>query len=200
VTNGTAAPPPPSSAALVRATVLALAVAAVLLLTVVLPAEYGMDPLGTGRALGLTNLANASALGADVLPSGAGPVAPQEADYKTDTMTFTLGPSRSVEYKYQLAEGAAMLYAWTATGPVEFDFHTEPALKGAAGSETFARGTAPSGYGSYRAPYDGIHGWYWRNPGQTEVEVTLHSSGFYTAAREFTEDGATIRHAVEPRP
>ena len=50
----------PSLKKLVTATLIALAVACVLLVTVVLPADYNIDPLGTGRALGLTDLANAT--------------------------------------------------------------------------------------------------------------------------------------------
>lgn len=46
----------PSSARLVRATVLAIFVAAVLLVTAVLPAEYGIDPTGIGARLGLDAL------------------------------------------------------------------------------------------------------------------------------------------------
>jgi hypothetical protein len=50
----------PSLKKLVTATLVALAVACVILVTVVLPADYNIDPLGTGRALGLTDLANAT--------------------------------------------------------------------------------------------------------------------------------------------
>jgi hypothetical protein len=50
----------PSLKKLVTATLVALAVACVILVTVVLPADYNIDPLGTGRALGLTQLANAT--------------------------------------------------------------------------------------------------------------------------------------------
>ena len=46
----------PSSAQLVRSTVIAAGVAAALLVTVVLPSEYGIDPTGVGRALGLTEM------------------------------------------------------------------------------------------------------------------------------------------------
>ena len=46
----------PSSAQLLRSTCIAAAVAAALLLTMVLPAEYGIDPTGLGRALGLTKM------------------------------------------------------------------------------------------------------------------------------------------------
>lgn len=46
----------PSQRALARATLIALAVAGTLLLTVVLPAEFGIDPTGAGRVLGLTQM------------------------------------------------------------------------------------------------------------------------------------------------
>ena len=48
---------PPSKKAIAKATGIALAVALLLLFTTVLPAEYGVDPLKTGAALGLTGLA-----------------------------------------------------------------------------------------------------------------------------------------------
>lgn len=46
----------PSSAKLLRSTILAAIVALVLLVTVVLPAEYGIDPTGVGRVLHLTEM------------------------------------------------------------------------------------------------------------------------------------------------
>lgn len=52
-------PPPaelPSSRQLLRSTMLAAIAAAVLLVTVVLPAEYGIDPTGVGRVLRLTEM------------------------------------------------------------------------------------------------------------------------------------------------
>jgi len=47
----------PSVGKLIRATLFALILAAVVLVVAVLPAEYGIDPLGTGKLLGLTQLA-----------------------------------------------------------------------------------------------------------------------------------------------
>src|SRR5215218_346045 len=46
----------PTSAQLVRSTLIAAGVAAALLVTVVLPSEYGIDPTGAGRALGLAEM------------------------------------------------------------------------------------------------------------------------------------------------
>jgi hypothetical protein len=46
----------PTSAQLLRSTLIAASVAGALLITVVLPAEYGIDPTGIGRALGLVQM------------------------------------------------------------------------------------------------------------------------------------------------
>ena len=46
----------PSKQKLAKATIVAALVAIVILFVAVLPAEYGIDPLGTGAALGLTSL------------------------------------------------------------------------------------------------------------------------------------------------
>ena len=46
----------PSSAQLLRSTIIAALSAVVILVTVVLPAEYAIDPTGIGSALGLTEM------------------------------------------------------------------------------------------------------------------------------------------------
>ena len=46
----------PSSRQLIRSTVIAVVTAGVLLITAVLPAEYGIDPTGIGNALGLKKM------------------------------------------------------------------------------------------------------------------------------------------------
>ncbi len=94
------------------ATLAAMAVAATLLVTIVLPAEYGIDPLRTGSALGLTALADAR----------THVVEPQPAGFRRDFIEFVLGPYEMVEYKYRLADGASILFSWAATGEVIYDF------------------------------------------------------------------------------
>lgn len=49
-------PTPPSARSLVRSTLVALVLAIAVLVTIVLPAEYGVDPTGIGRVLGLTQM------------------------------------------------------------------------------------------------------------------------------------------------
>jgi len=48
--------PHPTSRQLLRSSAIAAAAALFILATVVLPAEYGIDPTGAGRVLGLTRM------------------------------------------------------------------------------------------------------------------------------------------------
>lgn len=54
--NGLTGAEPPSTLQLLRSTVLALLAAIVILVTIVLPSEYGIDPTGVGQILGLKEM------------------------------------------------------------------------------------------------------------------------------------------------
>jgi hypothetical protein len=187
-----AVPPAPSARTLVKATLGALLVAAVVLVVAVLPAEYGIDPTGAGRALGLLGLFEAGQEAAAVAAAPAivtagegGPLHPQFNEYREDRREFTIAPGTGLEFKYSLNKGATMIYSWQATGFVDFDFHTEPAGKPSSASESFEKGEAVQKKGGYTAPYDGIHGWYWENKATTPVTVTLSTAGFYSRGTLF---------------
>jgi hypothetical protein len=94
----------PSKKAIAKATGIALAVALVLLFTAVLPAEYGIDPLKTGKLLHLTDLAKATESKAESKPVGARPVAApagiytaQPGIFKTDSEDLSLMPGQQAE-------------------------------------------------------------------------------------------------------
>ncbi len=196
-------PPLPSGRKLAQTTVLAAGVAALILITLVLPAEYGLDPLRTGRALGLTRISAplpsvaepvAPVRGAILAPVQNGPIGAYPAEYKVDSTQFVLGPYDFVEYKYHLAQGATMLYSWTSTATVLHDFHGEK--DGASGEPvSYEKQERRQGTGAFTAPFTGIHGWYWENPGAETITITVTSAGFYDAAREFRSD--RTRHAHE---
>ena len=182
----------PSSRNLVRAIGVALLIAIGVLVTTVLPAEFGIDPIGTGRAFGLLDLyasESAAVAPAIILPTEGGPVFSQTSPYRADSREFTIGAYGTLEFKYQLSEGAAMLYEWRATEPVGFDFHTEREGNPDTG-DTFEKGEASEKRGAYIAPYAGIHGWYWKNNTDRDVTVTLASTGFYPSAKLFLDGGA----------
>jgi hypothetical protein len=149
-------------------------------------ARFGLLELGvTGRQV--EALAAASAAGAG---SGQVTIAPQDREFKEETVTFTVAPREGMEYKYRLDKGEALLYSWKATGPVNFELHAEPDGAPRGYAESYEKGRNGQASGTLTAPFPGIHGWYWENPGGQEVTVTLRSAGFYNMSHEFRKDAA----------
>jgi hypothetical protein len=178
----------------------ALLVAAALLLTVVLPAEYGLDPFGTGERLGLLALAEAAegaVPAAAVISSGPSRVAtPRAGVYKVDEREFELAPSEGMEFKYHIEKGGGLVYTWTASGSLEYEFHGEPdGAKGGA-YESYELSAGSRGAGSLTAPFTGIHGWYWENKSSAPVKIALTSAGFYTRATEFRTNKRVYQHEL----
>ena len=189
----------PSRRTIARATVIALAVAVAVLTTVVLPAEYGIDPLGTGRALGLLDLYNASSgLGPPLAPAAGGPLKTQPSRYRSDLRQLVVPSLGTLEFKYELEQGAPLIYSWSATGPLGFDFHTEPAGRPPEASQSIERDEADSRHGFYTAPYTGLHGWYWENLTDRDVTITLDTAGFYSHAVLFLSDQPPQQVELQP--
>lgn len=171
----------------------ALLVAGLILVIAVLPAEYGVDPLGVGRRLGLIAMSDIAkqvqALAADRTAAGAGAaqtIAPQDRRYQEETVVFKIGAGSFMEYKYRLDKGQALLYSWKATAPVNVDIHAEPDGAPRGYAESYVKKERViQGAGTLTAPFAGIHGWYWLNPSNAEVTVTLSSAGFYKLSHEF---------------
>src|SRR3546814_5774846 len=112
----------PSTDRLLKATALAVAVATVILVTAVLPAEYGIDPTGIGTQLGLNVLgtpAEAAVPDVPVIePAAAATVAKHDANYRTDSMSLTLAPGKGAEIKAHMNQGDTFVFHWTAAPPV----------------------------------------------------------------------------------
>ena len=171
---------------------LALLVAGVILVVAVLPAEFGVDPLGVGRRLGLTAMndvrRNLDAFQAERAksPAGVATVVAQDGGFKQEVVEFKIAPRDSVEYKYRLDKGEALLYSWKATSRVNYELHAEPDGAPQGYAESFDKKDARDGAsGTLTAPFAGIHGWYWENPTNAEVTVTLSAAGFYNMSHEF---------------
>lgn len=204
---------------ILTATAVAFAAAAAILVAFVLPAEYGIDPLGSGRALGLTDLANASESPAATAvvsaspaaaappaseqrtfinpvlvpsPSGGAPTIKdtflaQPGRFEFDAREIVMTPAEGLEIKYNMKKGAGLVYSWTASATLFFEFHGEPDVKpaGKAGTDYFesyelndTKGDT-HGYGTFIAPSTGIHGWFWENKSDKPVTLKLVSAGYF---------------------
>lgn len=203
----------PSAAKLMRATLIAVVVAVVILITAVLPAEYGVDPTGVGRLLGLTQMgeikmslareaeADAAADAAaqeeaeQAATEAAAPSPTAEAAAATaaaptdsawrDVTIVTLMPGEGKEVKLVMAKNAQSDFRWNAVGGVvNHDTHGDST--GAPKSYiNYRKGTGVTAdSGVLTAAMDGAHGWFWRNRGTAPVSVTLRTRGAYSELKK----------------
>jgi len=220
-------PQAPSLAKILAATVVALVVAVVLLFVAVLPAEYGIDPLGTGKALGLTDLAKAgeksaaapSADGAPVIapvlvqsPTGDAPTykntfIAQPARYKIDSREMVLAPDEGMEIKYNMKKGAGLIFSWTASTKLAYEFHGEPDRKpeGKGGTDYYEsydlddKVGKDQSHATFIAPTTGIHGWFWHNTTKEPVTLKLVSAGFYDWLSENRHEKTITIEPMDPK-
>lgn len=188
----------PTTGKLLRSTAVAALIAAVLLVTVILPAEYGIDPTGAGRALGLSQMGEIKvSLAAEAMASAAQPAphvetAPPAAATTASaaenatagqqhTMTVKLKPGEAAEIKLSMRKDARALYEWsTAGGPVNYDTHGDPVGAQKDFYHGYGKGKNETRQtGELQAAFDGSHGWFWRNRSNAVVTITLKTSGEY---------------------
>ncbi len=159
----------------------AVLLAIFILVAVVGPAEYGIDPTGFGKALGLTALATPQQQEQQNAQSAVScPTGQQLADWM-DVVIITIPAGTGLEYKFHVKEKAELTYAWKTDGAkLHFDFHGEPAGDTTGYFKSFKETTNNQSTGVLKAPFTGSHGWYWENNTQTPVRVTLKTRGQYT--------------------
>ena len=198
----------PSSKQLMKSTILAAIAAIVLLFTVVLPAEYGIDPTGVGKLLRLTEMGQVKQqLAEEAAADAAGVVATESVASEAlgidnvteqavdatlsdtavsngqwrDEIPFTLTPGEGIEIKMKMASGDKAQYSWVVTGgDVNFDTHGD--ALGKAISYEKGRGIS-SDEGVLEAAFTGNHGWFWRNRGQSDVQIVLRTRGDYSTIK-----------------
>ncbi|WP_321794728.1 transmembrane anchor protein [Caballeronia sp. J97] len=180
-----------SNQTLAKATAGAVATAAVILTLFVLPAERGIDVTGIGRALGLTGMAAGAARAEPAapsltpLPAAAGAMPnklsiSKATPYRSDEMELVLPPNAGAEIKAQMHEGDHLVFRWEATGgPVNVDMHGERPNAGKAYTSYWKAVEQTGAQGAFNAPFDGTHGWYWRNRGDRDVVIKVRTDGFY---------------------
>ena len=175
----------------------ALLTAGLVFVMFVLPAEYAVDPLGTGARVGLLELGNtgkaiATISAESARATGQSAVMVAEArSFNSETVDFKIPPHQFMEYKYRLDKGKALLFSWSASSPVNYELHAEPDQGPKGYAESYEKGDGRTqAAGTLTPPFAGIHGWYWENPGDREVTVSLNSAGFYTVSHEFRKDTA----------
>ena len=203
---------PPSGKRIAIETGIALAVALIVLVTVVWPAEYGRDPTGVGGLLGITNMSAGATQTIEFVDTVGGnetlreveipdfgePVPlpnPSVAQIESEAptirqMAVELDVNGETEIKAVMQEAKVIVFHWAVRdGLVYSDFHGHTPEFG----EDFwvryqedQRG-ATSGSGSLVAPFSGEHGWYWVNLSDHPVTVNLTITGYFDDIVDYSD-------------
>lgn len=176
----------PTARQLNRATAIAAGIAAVLLVTVVMPAEYGVDPTGTGRLLGLTEMGAAKTAAAQP----AAPALEDSGDLTLDAepalvyslqsseQSVPLAPGEGREVKAAMQAGGEFDFEWSTNGAaVHYELHGEPDGGKDGEYSSYKIGVSAGEKGKFRAPFAGTQGWYWRNDGKQPVTIIVKAKG-----------------------
>ena len=97
----------------------------------------------------------------------------------------------------QEEQGATMLFSWRASGDVMHDFHGDrEGQSGATAAQSYDARPRREADGSFEAPFAGIHGWFWENPGGETITIRLTTAGFYSSAHQFRFDRTRFEREV----
>ena len=181
---------------LAHASAYATVAAGVILALFVLPAEYGIDVTGIGGALGLTKMASTeddaeaeptpapaeqdAAAAAYVVPEQSKLSIAKRSAWREDEKTIVLPAHSGAEIKARMKTGDSFQFRWKSDAAVRMDMHGEPV--GAVNDEFtsyWKEKDISSAQGSFTAPFDGTHGWYWQNRNHQPVTIRVQTAGFY---------------------
>jgi hypothetical protein len=195
---------------IIKALVYALLMGIVVLVTAVLPAEYGIDPTGSGRLLGFSKLYQPAEATNDKVVAEApaqkpvkiltmedagsdpdvkkpteanNPPPAKQYEAREDKVTIVIPAGKGLEYKVLLLKYGSMKYEWiTDKGILFFDFHGEVKEANPPKNvfyESYTVAYSNNMIGTFLAPFEGRHGWYFKNSGSSDMTVTLRLKGEY---------------------
>jgi len=192
---------------ILKSLLIALLIGTVVLVSAVLPAEYGIDPLGTGKLFGFSKLyqgnnqteiietassLNFNKIKMEKLGSPQSTPKPSEANNpppevqysnKEDSIEVIVLAKKGIEYKFKSLKYGNIKYEWTTDkGIVYIDFHGEVKQENLPKNvfyESYTLAYSNNMAGTLTAPFEGKHGWYFRNETNEDIVVTIRLNGQY---------------------
>ena len=101
---------------------------------------------------------------------------------QSNTATIVVKANKSLEYKFKINQYEKLAYEWKSDAPLRYDFHGDPEDKDSYTPgyfESYANGTSDAAKGKVTIPYNGSHGWYWKNNSAKDITITLTTKGNY---------------------
>jgi hypothetical protein len=174
---------------LLRSTILAFAAAVLILVCFVLPAEYGIDPLRVGSAIGLTEMGKikmqlakeeAAESGRNAAAVSNALTANASVGERSDSMIVNLESGETIEVKLAMLKGQRAQYSWQIdSGQVYYDLHGETLKLPRTAQHRYSEGELRSASGELVAQFDGVHGWYWENRMDYPIRIVVRARGRY---------------------
>jgi len=179
--NGTDNIPNVKNKTLLMATLSAVIISVLIYFTLILPAEYNIDPTGIGKKLGLTALSEPATSTVDNQKIIVNNTEKNNFEFREDSVSITVPANKGVEYKFNINEFGNLTYEWKTidSSSIYFDFHGEPAGDTTGYFESYTIATTNKMNGSATVPFAGSHGWYWKNSSDHDVIIALKTSGNY---------------------
>lgn len=225
-------------AKIIKLVIVAFLLGLLVLVVAVMPAEYGIDPLGAGKAFGFSKLHAApqpkeevadkpevvkvakvhkhgdgkahkhgdgkahkhEASKVKVYPTlrmeqaGSKPNVAIPKEYynpapnkqyaeRDDEVVVSLAAGKGIEYKFDVLKYGKVKYEWSAGDQtVFFDFHGEVKEKNPVHPvfyESYTVAYSNSMIGTFTSPFEGKHGWYFKNIGKKDVTIKIRLKGEY---------------------
>lgn len=189
---------------LIKSVIIAFIIGVILLVTAIFPAEYGMDPLGTGKLFGFSKLyQGASSDAANLESSGIklrkltlerlgspketqvpdainNPVSDTQFPIREDVITLVVPAKKGLEYKIHALKYGSVKYDWTTDKSIVYtDFHGEIIDDKSGFYESYLHAYSNNMAGTVILPFEGKHGWYYRNETNEDITIILRLKGQY---------------------
>jgi len=105
--------------------------------------------------------------------------ATEQTEWKEE-IKIEIAAKWELEYKFRMKKDAKLQYSWDTGGDkLFFDFHGEPKGDTTGYFKSYKESTNSKSSGFFTAPFEGVHGWYWKNINNKPVTVTLRVKGDY---------------------
>jgi hypothetical protein len=146
--------------------------------------QVGNDQKGQSnfKKLKLEKLGSPPSVDKPIEASNPGPE--KQYDEQSDTINVVVLPGKGIEYKFRALKYGSIKYEWATSDNkiVYIDFHGEVFQENPAENvfyESYTLAYSNNMAGTFTAPFEGKHGWYFRNQNKDTVNVTLRLKGQY---------------------
>ena len=189
---------------LIKSVLIALLIGGIVLVTAVLPAEYNLDPIGTGKLLGFSKLyvepvsenttdLKIQKLTIQKLGSSVDVIKPIEANnpapieqfsMQNDLISIVVPAGKGIEFKFKALKYGNIKYEWFTKDQsiIYLDFHGEVRQENPPKNvfyESYTLAYSNNMAGTFTAPFEGKHGWYFKNNHDKDIQITIKLKGQY---------------------